>query len=236
LSKRTVVRKEIESVHLHETRSLRIFLPPDYDEFLSYPVIYCQDGEDFFNFGRVATFAQEGIKQQGLKPMIIVGIDVDKRKRTEEYAPDGSIHADYLSFFVKELIPFIDSTFAAHQDRESRILAGDSLGATVSIHLALAYPEYFGKVISLSGAFFHRTREAIKQSKDLSNLSMYMLIGLDETEVKTGRGTFDFLEENRKTKAFLEQQGVQIHYQEEEGTHIWGFWQTYVPKALSHFF
>ena len=53
--KRTIVKDEVTSVLLGENRSLRIYLPPGYNELLSYPVIYCQDGEQFFNFGRIAT-------------------------------------------------------------------------------------------------------------------------------------------------------------------------------------
>ncbi len=236
MSKRTVVKQQLQSTYLKQIRELRIFLPPEYDAFLDYPVIYCQDGEDFFNFGRIATFAYEGILNQGFEPMIIVGVDVDKQVRTEEYAPDGSLHEAYMKFFAYELVPFIDRTYATRPHREERVLAGDSLGGTVSMHLALAYPALFGKVIALSGAFFQPTQARIQQSKDLSDLSMYMLVGLDETAVRTDRGTFDFVASNRSTKRLLEEKGVQLKYREEPGRHIWGFWQTYVPDALAAFF
>lgn len=45
--KRTIVKEEIESRYLGEKRTLRIYLPPGYNELLSYPVVYCQDGEEF---------------------------------------------------------------------------------------------------------------------------------------------------------------------------------------------
>lgn len=51
--KRTIVKEEIESRYLGEKRTLRIYLPPGYNELLSYPVVYCQDGEEFFNFGEL---------------------------------------------------------------------------------------------------------------------------------------------------------------------------------------
>jgi len=54
--KRTVLRETVASNYLQDgQRSLRVYLPPGYNELLSYPVVYCQDGEDFFNFGRIAT-------------------------------------------------------------------------------------------------------------------------------------------------------------------------------------
>ncbi|HIW33819.1 MAG TPA: esterase family protein, partial [Candidatus Paenibacillus intestinavium] len=86
--KRTILKSTVESNILPEgSRNLRVYLPPGYNEVLSYPVIYCQDGEDFFNFGRIATTAQELILDEGIEPFIIVGVDVDKSVRTSEYTP-----------------------------------------------------------------------------------------------------------------------------------------------------
>ena len=72
--KRTIVKEEIESRYLGEKRTLRIYLPPGYNELLSYPVVYCQDGEEFFNFGRIATTANQIILDEGAEPFIIVGV------------------------------------------------------------------------------------------------------------------------------------------------------------------
>ncbi len=46
--KRTIVKEDLHSTFLEERRSLRVYLPPGYSELLTYPVIYCQDGEQFF--------------------------------------------------------------------------------------------------------------------------------------------------------------------------------------------
>ncbi len=75
--KRTIVKESLYSTALGEERSLRIFLPPGYNELASYPVIYCQDGEQFFNYGRIATTATRLILDEGIDPFIIVGVDVD---------------------------------------------------------------------------------------------------------------------------------------------------------------
>src|SRR5690242_18270125 len=91
--KRTIIKDSVTSSHLPEgERGLRLYLPPGYNEILSYPVIYCQDGEDFFSFGRIATQAHAMILDGELEPLVIVGVDVDKSVRTEEYAPDGERH------------------------------------------------------------------------------------------------------------------------------------------------
>lgn len=170
------------------------------------------------------------------EPAIIVGADVNMATRTSEYSPDGERFRSYCRFFAEEMLPFIENKYAVRRDKGQRILAGDSLGGTVSLHLALDYRDLFCQVISLSGAFFYgNTRERLAQETDLSWLKMYMLIGLQETEVKTERGTHDFLEHNRLTKPLLEEKGARVCYLERDGVHLWGFWQKELPEALRYF-
>ncbi|CAM3412776.1 alpha/beta hydrolase [Marinicrinis lubricantis] len=232
---RTIVKEQLDSTFLGMQRNLRVYLPPGYNELHSYPAIYCQDGEEFFNFGRIATHATRLILDEGLQPAIIVGVDVNMPERTNEYSPDGSRFGAYCQFFTKELLPFIEERYPVRPQPDDRILAGDSLGGTVSLHLVLDYPELFKKVLSLSGAFLPSTITRLQQEPDLSFLDIYMLIGTDETEVKTERGTFDFLQLNRETKEILERKNVRPVYLEREGKHIWGFWQKELPEALSYF-
>ncbi|MFC0212519.1 alpha/beta hydrolase [Paenibacillus chartarius] len=232
---RTVVKETLYSNRLQEERQLRIYLPPGYNEVLSYPVLYCQDGEQFFNFGRLATSLTAGILDDGLEPAIAVGVDVDTATRTAEYAPEGERHDAYLRFFAEELLPFVEERYPVRRTAGERIAAGDSLGGTVSLHLALAYPHLFGNVLSLSGAFFERTRLQLEEAGDLSQLRIHMLVGLDETEVKTERGTFDFVEANRLTREILLRAGANLTYEEKPGKHLWGFWQQELPAILRLF-
>jgi enterochelin esterase-like enzyme len=235
--KRTILKETVKSSYLPEgERHLRIFLPPGYNELLSYPVVYCQDGEDFFNFGRVATTATKLILDDGLEPFIIVGVDVDKKVRTDEYAPDGSRHAAYLRFFAEELLPYVEERFPVRTEPEDRLLAGDSLGGSVSLHIALEYPQLFTRVMSLSGAFFASSHAVIDRHYDLDWLDIYMIVGLQETEYETtDRGVHDFVALNRGAKALLEHKGARVFYEEKDGKHQWGFWQKEIPAALSYF-
>lgn len=235
-TKRTIMKEDVPSALLNETRTVKIYLPPGYNELLTYPVLYCQDGEDFFNFGRTATHMTKLILDEGMEPALIVGVDVDKTLRTQDYSPEGSRFAAYCRFFAEELVPFVEDRYPARRDSSSRVIAGDSLGGTVSLHIALDYPHLFRKVLSLSGAFLESTRERIAKENDLSWLSLYMLIGLQETAVETSSGTFDFLGENRRARELLEARETDLVYEEKEGKHIWGFWQKELPEAIKLFF
>lgn len=236
-AKRTIVRDVAPSKLLPAgERPLRIYLPPGYSETASYSTVYCQDGEDFFNYGRIATFAHQLIVNQEIEPIIIIGIDVDKSVRTAEYAPDGDRHDAYMAFVAEELMPFIAGKYAVNHAPDRILLAGDSLGGTASMQLALNYPDRFAKVLSLSGAFYEAALQELSTRADLSYIEAYMLVGLQETAFETDRGIHNFVELNRSALDLLEDRGADIHYLEKDGEHKWGFWQQEVPDALKWFF
>jgi len=236
LYKRTILRHEVPSRHLAESsRSIRVYLPPGFQQWISYPVVYCQDGEDFFNFGRIATQAQKLILDDGWEPFVIVGVDVDKKLRTSEYSPDGDRHLFYTRFFAEELIPWVESHYPVRNDADQRILAGDSLGATVSLSIALAYPAMFSNLISLSGAYYDVALAQLERAPALPHLRIWMTVGLQETEYATDRGTFDFVDLNRQARDLLVEKGAEVIYAEKDGEHKWGFWQNELPAALGAF-
>lgn len=233
--KRTIIKEKIQSTFLEEYRNIRIYLPPGFNDLISYPILYTQDGQDTFFFGRITSIANYLILEEGLEPFIIVGVDVVKGKRTSEYSPAGRFNQQYKKFFAEELIPFVESKYEIRRDGIKRLLIGDSLGGTVSLDLCLDYPQLFQHLISLSGAYFETSLARIQLLNDLSWLNLWMIVGLQETEVKTDRGTFNFLDWNREAKEALEQRNVNLRYIEREGVHTWGFWQKVLPEAISHF-
>lgn len=232
LRKRTILRREITSKYLGETRSYKLYLPPGYKPDQAYPILYAQDGEQFLNFGRGATAAQELILEQKLSPFIIAAVTVSRENRTEEYGTGRSRNNLYKSFFIEELLPAVEQE--VHISK--RIVAGDSLGGTVSLDLALDRPDLFSRVLSLSGAFYPEVMKGALRKPDLSYLTIYMLIGLEETAVPVWSGTANFLAFNREMKNIFEERGASVTYIERPGGHDWGFWQRELPEALTFFF
>lgn len=235
LYKRTLLKESVPSSALGKTRDVTVYLPPGYNELSRYPVFYGQDGLELINFGRAATIANRLILDEGAEPFVIVGIHVDLPNRSAEYAPGGARFDAYMEFFAEEMLPYIEYRYPVKAHADHRVLVGDSLGGTVSLHLALSYPHLFRNVISLSGAFFEPTRRAIRESPDLSWLRMYQLIGTEETDVQTEWGVPDFLEANRLTRELLEQKNAGILYKEGAGKHTWGFWQNELADAMRYF-
>jgi len=233
--KRTIIKENIYSNSLGVTQQVRIYLPPGFNELISYPILYCQDGQDIFMYGRIATISNYLILEEDLQPFIIVGVDVDKKNRTNLYSPTGSLNDAYNKFFVSELVPYIEDKYVARQSGISRILIGDSLGATVSLHIALDYPDVFQHVISLSGAYFEPSQKRVSQETNLNWLHIWMLVGLQETSTQTDIGEFNFLHLNQEMNKVLLARNARVNYLEEEGKHIWGFWQKYIATGISYF-
>ena len=61
------------------------------------------------------------------------------------------IHSDnYLKFLVKELKPYIDSTFSVYTNPKNTFISGSSMGGLISIYAICEYPNIFGGAACLS--------------------------------------------------------------------------------------
>ncbi|PWI58490.1 alpha/beta hydrolase [Sulfoacidibacillus thermotolerans] len=230
--KRRIIGHTLYSAHLEEERTVKIFLPPDYDENKSYPILYCHDGNEFFSHGRIATFAADLIAQGKLKPFLIAGIAVNHERRADDYALFGQRNDAYTRFVIEECIPFVEQSYAIHKERFYRAMAGISLGAVVTLELVFANPQLFEQLILFSGAFYQEVLTYVNRIPLTHKMSAYMIVGEQEQDVETPSGHYNFLQANREMKALLEDKALQITYQEKTGTHIWGFWQKYIPEVL----
>jgi len=118
------------------------------------------------------------IREKKIRACIVVGIYNGGSLRHPEYFPqkpfeslsqakqdsiyssgkDGKIAAltarvrsdQYLQFLVKELKPFIDSSFSTYRDRGNTFIAGSSMGGLISMYAICEYPEVFGGAACIS--------------------------------------------------------------------------------------
>src|SRR5580692_1245794 len=95
---------EFRSRVFRNTRFLRVWLPPGYDDPANqsyrYPVFYLNDGQNLFEtstaFGgvewQVDETADRLIRESTVPPLIIVGIDNTGKDRMREYIPYRSMN------------------------------------------------------------------------------------------------------------------------------------------------
>lgn len=221
------------SHELQEELTLLIYLPASYSPLYKYHLLIAQDGQDYFQLGRIGRWVDEQDE-----PIIVVGLPyVDIQDRWKKYHPNGELYRAYTRFLALELVPFLDQQFPTLHMGMGRTLIGDSLGGTVSLQAALLFPHTFGKVIMQSPFINEKLMEVVEDFAEPHLLSIYHVIGTKETEVKTTKNkTEDFLTPNRKISTVFQKKGFSYFYEEFEGDHTWTYWQPDLQRALKIMF
>ncbi len=167
---RLVVVPSFPSTILGNSRALRVYLPPSYDENPAkhYPVVYCHDGQNLFEaataFGgrewRLDETSDQLVVQGRIREAIYVGIDNAGGARLREYTPtadpdygggDGEL---YLDFIESEVRPYIEGALRTLNRADQRFLMGSSLGGLISFHGAWYRADAFGGAACLSSSFW----------------------------------------------------------------------------------
>lgn len=127
----------------------RVILPRDYhnkrNRSVRYPVLFLLHGlwGDFANWtdrNEPGAFLTNGL------------IVVTPEGGNGWYVDSATEPGDrYESYLVRELVPEIDSKFRTRADRESRFVAGLSMGGYGALKFGLKHPDLFGIVGSFSG-------------------------------------------------------------------------------------
>jgi enterochelin esterase-like enzyme len=176
---------EFHSRVFHNTRFLRVWLPPRYDDAENaerhYPVLYLNDGQNLFeaavSFGgiewQVDETADRLIREGAVPPMIVVGLDNAGKDRIREYMPHRSINPvilrvqgrRYPDFLMKEVMPFVEQTYRVATSPENTGLGGSSLGALIALYTVMVRPGVFGRLLLESPSLWASNRQAIKDSR-----------------------------------------------------------------------
>ncbi|KQS41985.1 hypothetical protein ASG14_06000 [Pedobacter sp. Leaf194] len=225
---------------LNKHRQIWIYLPKGYSKSTKkYPVIYMHDGQTLFhaNPPRADEWAADSIMdsliRDGLKEMIIVGIDNDEQDRLKEYNPYDSKYGKgegkaYVSFLVETLKPFIDAKYRTFKDAKNTAIAGSSMGGLISLYAILKYPEVFGSAGVFSPSFWIAPEIYADVSANLSRLKnnkIFFVAGdLEGSEM---------IEDMKKVHSILNPDGLNknmILVEKEDGKHKQWFWhREFVP-------
>lgn len=145
-----------------KVRHIMVYTPPDYDADSKkrYPVLYLQHGggEDETGWVRQghANFILDNLIAAGkASPMIIVMEKGYAAKPGDPAAlPKGFGKGGPSAFedvVLKDLVPMVDSTYRTLPNRESRAIAGLSMGAGQALQIGLTHLDTFSAVGAFSG-------------------------------------------------------------------------------------
>ncbi len=151
------------------TRRTYVYTPPGYESGSErYPVLYLLHGgsgdEDaWFSCGRATQILDNLIAQGRARPMIVV---MPNGNTTRIAAPDylkapPALPANqdpgrfrvFPESLVKDLVPFIDKAYRTRTDRESRAIAGLSVGGAQTMYAAFNNLDLFAWVAAFSGGY-----------------------------------------------------------------------------------
>ena len=174
------------------------------------------------------------------------------------YVDKGYEGANWGEYVGSELPAYIEKTFNVKLTRENTLIGGLSMGGYGALHLALEYPERFGKCIALSSALIIHEYAAIKahdrgvvpqkmmedifgdpskvEASELNPETQFLKLkksGIKTPAIYLACGTEDALiGHNRDFAAFLRENGAELIYEEGPGVHNWRFWNEYLERGL----
>lgn len=171
-------------------RNVSIYLPPGYDKDLDkrYPVIYLlhgfsgnKTGANNWEWAFNAADVNKIITSGTVRPMIIVMPDACNQFGGSMYT--NSITTGFWEDFITyDLTDFVDSNYRSIPNRESRGIAGHSMGGYGAIKIAMKHPDVFRSVYGTSSCCMdqnpgnfstHRVTEAmsVQSLKDINDAS-----------------------------------------------------------------
>jgi enterochelin esterase-like enzyme len=242
------------------SRFLRVWLPPQYDEPENagkrYPVLYLNDGQNLFEPStsftgvewQVDETADRLIRESQIPPMIIVGIDNAQKDRFREYMPHRCLNpmmlrvqgSRYPNFLLKEVMPFIARTYRVATGPENTGLGGSSLGALISLYTAALHPGWFGRLLLESPSLWASNRQMIRESRAILQWPdrIFLATGTQEAgREDRDRSMVDDVQElaNIFKRAGLDDR--RLHLLIDDGaTHHESAWARRFPEALSFLF
>ena len=169
----------LESKIFNNQRSLRIYLPEDYQGERSFKVLYLNDGQDLFGFSHGgpphewrADEIMDSLVQSGMEPLIIVGIDHMGRDRPNEYLPWPDEYLDpplpqpqgalYPEFLTNEVMPLIEQKYKVRKGRNHTGIGGASYGGLITLYTLLMKPEKFGFALIESPSLYVNQQQIIQ--------------------------------------------------------------------------
>lgn len=162
-----IVKKDsLQSEVLKQNRKLSIFLPEGYEtKEARFPVIYVLDA-DGRDQHTVPTVRFLSLNNKMPKAIIVGVFNID---RNHDFLPDSSQSAtsgggadNFVQFFKKELIPYIDKNF---KTESYNVLVGHSFGGVFVMHALLNDPDLFDAYVAIDPSFWYKNGMQVKSAQ-----------------------------------------------------------------------
>jgi enterochelin esterase-like enzyme len=245
-----VVRGTVEIVQYTTSagveKRLHVYLPPGYanDTGKRYPVLYLNHGGGENDSHWTATNPRSGgfahrildnlIFAGKARAMIVVMPNTGRLVTGTPPKPgeDDACTQEYL----KDIVPFVDDRYRTIPNRESRAIAGLSMGGFVALNTGLTHLETFGELYVFSSGYWPEMLPVFKENikpllsdpKINERFRMPIYFGVGETDIA-------YLN-SMKTLAVFNEHGVRTFSVLSSHGHEWLNWRRYLYQTVQIMF
>ncbi len=239
----------MEMVHYKSSagvdKQMHIYLPPGYDADTDkhYPVLYLNHGG-----GENDTHWSAHQRQGGYADLILDNLIASGKARAmliampntggvvsgtpTKLGEDDPCTQEYL----KDIIPYVDGHYRTRRNRESRAVAGLSMGGFVTLNTGLTHLETFGELYVFSSGYWPDQlpafQENIKSLLGATNINdkfrMPIYFAAGETDIA--------LFNSQKTLAVFNNYGVRNFWVLSSNGHEWLNWRRYLYQTAQIMF
>jgi enterochelin esterase family protein len=233
-------------------RSMHIYTPPGYDSSKArYPVFYLlhgggDDDSGWSTIGRAGFIMDNLLAENKARPMIVVmpNGSMPRPANAAPFVPGSGpppamIQAQnrFAEELLKNIIPYVEKNYRVVANRESRAIAGLSMGGGQTLRIAPANLDKFASMgvwsagVNQQGKADFETRNAqFFESPDKTNQRVRLLwIGVGEKDPLAGAGA-------RNLADLLKSHGIKAEFHQSEGGHTWINWRHYLNEFAPKLF
>jgi enterochelin esterase-like enzyme len=223
---------EYDSKSVGNKRKALVYTPPGYSSDAKYPVLYLLHGiggdeEEWRRGGHPEIILDNLVADKKAVPMIIV-MPNGRAQPDDRPGPNAMATAPAFGKFDKDLlgdlIPFIEAKYSVKADRESRALAGLSMGGGQSLNFGLANLDTFAWIGGFSSA--PNTKPAVELVPDPEKATKQLKLLYVSCGNKDG-----LIRISQSVHAYLKEKNIPHTWHVDEHAHDFQHWK----KGLYNF-
>ncbi len=237
-------------------REYSVYLPKDFDKNSDkkYNVLYLLHGggcanTDWAQFGGLKEKADSLIASGEVDEMVIVCPEGNKNNMIWFNAPLWK----YEDFFFNEFMPYIENKYRCKGSKESRSVAGFSMGGGASMVYAVHHPEMFNTAYGLSSYLYKIHLDFLnndpsgewRQNIIDANNPVKAIAAASDGNIRSLRGVRWFIDCGDDDFTFgmnielihaMRNKGIQYQFRSRDGGHDWRYWNPSLNDIIKNAF
>lgn len=241
-------------------RKYAIYLPAGYETSdMTYPVLYLLDPagpantipnqQSWYYYGGLKKYLDEAIASGEIAPMIVVTPDANFESKRISYFNDPEGDFNFEDYFFQEFMPYIEKNYRCRTERDSRALAGASLGGAAVVQYIQHHPEKFSVACAMAAAvrgfdyeYLHKrypnsSEAALKEWYTPYDVFAFYDNMPDPTKsavkLYLSCGDDDHLSPNNvNLHTVLKSKHIAHEFRIQNGAHDWTYWRSVTPEFM----